>query len=384
MFDTSDRSGTCLTDARIVTPHAVVHGSLTIADGRIAALGPADAAGVGLDGDYLIPGLVDLHTDHVETHVFPRRGVSWSPVAALAAHDGVVISGGVTTVFDSLCVGACMPNSARRDLLLPLVDALEAGREEGLFRADHLLHLRCEIGDPDTDALVDQTIGSPIVRLVSVMDHTPGDRQCLNVEDWIAETARDFKVSHETATEMTNDLIDRAARFGPDIRARVIAAARAGNIAVMSHDDRTSAHVDDANAMGVTVSEFPTTVEAATRAREVGQAIVAGAPNFVRGGSQSGNVAVRDLLRQGLVDVLASDYVPGSLLAAAFGIAEDPGLDIDLPAALAMVSANPARIGGLEDRGQIVPGLAADLVRVRQSRGHAHVMAVWRGGRRVF
>ena len=152
----------------------------------------------------------------------------------------------------------------------------------------------------------------------------------------------------------------------------------------MSHDDRTVAHVDEALAEGVMVSEFPTTLEAARRAREVGQAVLMGAPNYVRGGSQSGNVAVRELLDHGLVDVLASDYVPGSLLSASFAMAEDAELGLSLPEAIAMVSRRPARIVGLDDRGEIAEGLRADMVRVRRAEGHGHVGAVWREGRRVF
>lgn len=384
MFDATNTPEYCLTDARIVTADAVIHGSVTVVDGRITAIGAPDAPGLGMGGDYLIPGLVDVHTDHVETHVFPRNGVTWAPAPALAAHDGVVVAGGVTTVFDSLCVGAAMHNPQRRALLVPLLAALENAQREGMFRADHLVHLRCEICDPETVDLVDAAIASPSVHLVSVMDHTPGDRQVLDVEDWVHDVARYMKVSLETSREMTEELIARSARVVPGVRAHVIDAARKRGIPVMSHDDRTVAHVDEALAEGVTVSEFPVTREAAARAREVGQAIVVGAPNFVRGGSQSGNVAVKELLALGLVDVLASDYVPGSLLTAAFGIADDPDLHIDLPRAIAMVSRRPAEIAGLSDRGVIAEGMRADLVRVQRLGGHIHVASVWREGRRVY
>lgn len=384
MFDATDTPEYRLTDARIVTADAVIHGSVVVKDGRIAGIGAPDAPGIGLDGDYLIPGLVDLHTDHVETHVFPRNGVVWAPAPALAAHDGVVVAGGVTTVFDSLCVGAAMEQSERRALLVPLMDALERGRSAQAFRADHLVHLRCEISDPATAELVAEVIAAPFVRLVSVMDHTPGDRQILDIEAWVQEFARDMKVSVEVSRAMTDDLLERSGRVGPGVRAQVISAARTRGIPVMSHDDRTEAHVDEAMAEGVAVSEFPTTRAAAARAKAVGQAVVVGAPNYVRGGSQSGNVAVRELLEHGLVDALASDYVPGSLLTAAFAIADDTELGISLPQAVAMVSQRPAQIAGLTDRGTLSEGQRADMVRVRRTEGHTHVASVWRTGRRVF
>jgi len=181
-----DRSSTpfTLSQARVLTPEGLIDGAVDIEGGVIAALRPgAEPAGAAdLDGDFLIPGIVDVHTDHVEAHVFPRAGVQWDFLNALMAHDAVVIAGGTTTVLDSLCVGASMKRPERRDLLVPLVAALERGRAAGLFRADHLLHLRCEICDPDTIPLADATITSPLVRLVSVMDHTPGDRQSLDPE----------------------------------------------------------------------------------------------------------------------------------------------------------------------------------------------------------
>lgn len=384
MFDATDAPEYRLTDAQIVTAEAVIHGSITVADGMIAAIGAPDEPGIPMGGDYLIPGLVDLHTDHVETHAFPRNGVVWAPAPALAAHDGVVVAGAVTTVFDSLCVGAAMQNAARRDLLRPLISALEAGRKAGQFRADHLIHLRCEICDPETAGLVDDVIDADGVRLISVMDHTPGDRQCPDIEAWVTDSARYMQVSLEESRRLTEELLARSARVGPEVRAHVMAAAKARGIPVMSHDDRTEAHVDEALAEGVTVSEFPTTLAAARRAKAVGQAVVVGAPNFVRGGSQSGNVAVKELLSEGVVDALASDYVPGSLLSAGFGIAEDPDLDIDLAQAIAMVSDRPARIAGLTDRGRIEKGLRADLARVERSGGHSHVAGVWSAGRRVY
>lgn len=152
----------------------------------------------------------------------------------------------------------------------------------------------------------------------------------------------------------------------------------------MSHDDRTLAHVDQSAREGIAVAEFPCTLEAARRARALGQTIVAGAPNYLRGGSQSGNIPVADLLAAGLVDVLASDYVPRSPIDAAFAIAEDPGLPQTLPQAIAMVSAAPAQLAGLHDRGEIKAGQRADLLRVRRRNGRNHIVAVYRAGRRLL
>ncbi|AHM04568.1 Metal-dependent hydrolase involved in phosphonate metabolism [Roseibacterium elongatum DSM 19469] len=383
MFDQADPALLTLSNARIVTPDGIVEGGLAIEAGRIAGLTRA-AGDRDLGGAFLIPGIVDLHTDHVERHTHPRVGVIWSFLPALMAHDGVVVSGGTTTVFDSLSVGASMKRPERREILGPLVAALIHGQDRGLFRADHLLHMRCEISDPTTMALTDAIIVLPVARLVSVMDHTPGDRQSPDVEKWFNHMIHEMEVDEVTGRAMMEDLFARSRSCGPEVRAHVIAAAQANALPLMSHDDRTEGHVDQAVSEGVHISEFPTTLAAARRARQADLSIVAGAPNYLRGGSQSGNVAVAELLAHGLVDALASDYIPRSPLDAAFAIAADSALPQDLPAAIALVTRAPAQLTGLKDRGAIADGLRADLVAVRLQDGQPVVQAVWRAGRQVF
>jgi alpha-D-ribose 1-methylphosphonate 5-triphosphate diphosphatase len=385
MLDQIARNQT-LAGARIVTPTGVIDGALDLEDGRIAGVRPgvSPAGADDLAGDFLIPGIVDVHTDHVEAHVFPRVGVQWDFLNALMAHDAVVIAGGTTTVLDSLCVGASMKRPERRDLLVPLVAALERGRAGGMFRADHLLHLRCEICDPDTMALTDATIASPLVRLISVMDHTPGDRQSLDREHWLGRMAAEMGLDLTDARAAMAELLDRSARVGAEVRAHVVGRAQAAGLPLMSHDDRTLAQVDQAKAEGAAVSEFPTTLEAAAHARAQGLAVVMGAPNLLRGGSQSGNVSLRTLLKADLCDVLSSDYIPRSPLDAAFAIGFDDSLPQDLGRAIGMVTDAPARLAGLTDRGRIGVGLRADLVQVRRIGTHNQIVAVWREGRRVY
>ncbi|MEM1265581.1 MAG: alpha-D-ribose 1-methylphosphonate 5-triphosphate diphosphatase [Pseudomonadota bacterium] len=382
MFDAAAHSFR-LVNARVVAEGRVFEGGVAVEAGRIVEVAPG-GTGIDLGGDYLIPGIVDLHTDHVETHLIPRKGVMWSYDEALAAHDAVVISGGTTTVYDSLSVGAMMKNPERRAFLEPLVDALEQGAASGRFRAEHILHMRCEICDPETADLVDAIIDRDIAQLVSVMDHTPGDRQSPDIERWTKRMAVELGVPLEEAIRERDEMMARAARVGPGVRAHVVSAARARGIIVMSHDDRSPEHIEDSVAEGISVAEFPVTRIAAERARAMGQTVVMGAPNYLRGGSQSGNVALSEILAAELVDVLASDYVPRSPLDAAFRIAEDPALPQDLPQAIEMVTRAPARLTGLEDRGEIAAGQRADLVRVRRESGRNHVVAVWVEGQRVY
>ena len=384
MFDSFQPGPTTLSGATIITPEGPIEAALRLENGCIAGLASSRGEGLDLTGHYLVPGVVDLHTDHVEAHIYPRNTVQWPFLPALMAHDAVVIAGGTTTVFDSLSVGASMKRPERREILEPLVASLEHGVENGMFRADHLLHLRCEISDPATVGLVDATISHPLTRLVSVMDHTPGDRQSVDIDKWFNHMIHEMEIDETEGRERMQELFDRSARVGAEVRAHVVAAAHAKRVPLMSHDDRTEAHADQARSEGVAISEFPTTLEAARRSRTHGQAIVAGAPNFLRGGSQSGNVAVRALLEEGLVDILASDYIPRSPLEAAFAIAADNSLPYRLQDSIAMVSDRPARATGLTDRGRIEEGLRADVVAVRLVRRQPVVSAVWRAGKQVF
>ena len=383
MFDHSGDAAQTLSNARIVTPNGLFEGGLAIEDGRISGLTQA-SDGRDLGGAFLIAGIIDLHTDHVERHTHPRVGVIWPSLPALLAYDAVIISGGTTTVYDSLSVGAAMQKPERRELFEPLVASLREAIAQDLFRAEHLLHLRCEISDPATPALVNGSINLPETRLVSVMDHTPGDRQSPDIDKWFWHMIRDMEVTEEEGRPMMDALFERSRAHGAAVRAHVTQTAFAAKVPLMSHDDRTVEHVDEALAEGCTISEFPTTLEAARHARAEGMGIVVGAPNYLRGGSQSGNVAVAELLAEGLADVLASDYIPRSPLDAAFAIAADPALPHDLPQALAMVTEAPARMTCLNDRGRIAEGLRADLVAVRVIGGQPGGEAAWRAGRQVF
>ena len=373
--------------AGIVLPERIVSGRIGVEAGMITEV-HADAEGgaPAPDGgtDFLVPGAVDLHTDHAEKHVFPRASVVWHPVTALLAHDAQMIASGTTTVFDSLCVGTSLRRPERREILAPLLDGLEQAAGHGMLRAEHLVHLRCEICDPDTPGLVEANIDRPLVALASVMDHTPGDRQSPDVERWIRHMASSLGLDLEEARHQTRELLVRSADVGAGVRARVIDAVAARGLPLMSHDDARPEHVAQAADEGVSISEFPTTVAAAEAARAHGLTVVAGAPNYLRGGSQSGNVGVAELLAAGLVDILASDYIPRSPLDAAFAIAEDAAQPAALPQAIAMVTVQAARAAGLRDRGAIAPGQRADLVLLRRVDGVNHIRAVWRAGERVL
>ncbi|MGE0254360.1 MAG: alpha-D-ribose 1-methylphosphonate 5-triphosphate diphosphatase [Alphaproteobacteria bacterium] len=373
-----------ISNARLVLRDEVVEGSVLIDDGHIVAIdsgGGRLASAEDCDGDLLLPGLIEMHTDHLERHMMPRPGVLWpAPVAAVLAHDAQIAAAGITTVYDAISVGEYHDKSGRRQLLDDAIAAVGAASDAGLCRADHRLHLRCEVSDPDMQDMLSNWTGNPRLGLISVMDHTPGQRQWSNLTKML-QYHRSESWSDEKLAAYVAERQDLQARHALPNRRAALDLARTRCVPVASHDDTTTGHVDDAVADGITISEFPTTREAARHARASGMAVIAGAPNVVRGGSHSGNIAAGELADEGLLDGLSSDYVPASLLHAALLLGGREA--IGLPAAIAMVSDNVARMVGLAERGRIAPGLRADLVRVRVVDGIPVVRAVWREGRRV-
>ncbi len=371
-----------LTNAIIVTPDLAFNGSVVIEGGLIADIQSGKAvaaAALDLDGDYLLPGAVDLHTDNLERQVQPRSNTRWPSRSALLAHDSHCATAGITTVLDALCVGDLGFDEDRTRTCAEGVADLTALAPTGLLKAAHYLHLRCELPAEGLLALLAPCLGNPLVRLVSLNDHTPGVGQYADLIRYRAMRQRDGEPAGQIDSRVAALQAQRARLRAPN-RAAVL--LEVGATAVLaSHDDRTLDDVAENLRDGVGVAEFPVTVEAAQAAKEGGQSVIGGAPNIVRGGSHTGNVAVIDLLRAGLVDALASDYVPASLIEAAFLAADQAA--IGLPAAIRLISDMPARIARFPDRGRIAPGLRADLVRVRVHDGLPVVRQVWVAGARV-
>ena len=372
-----------LTNARIVLEDRIVDGSVKIVDGLIADVSEgAVSSGEDMGGDYLIPGLVELHTDHLEIHYSPRAGLRWNKTAAVQAHDAQVATSGITTVFDCLRMGAELDSGFRRGEMREMADAIQKASGEGRLRADHLLHLRCEVSTADVLEHVEDFAEDHHVRLISLMDHAPGQRQFQTMDQYIFYYKTSRGLSDEAFADYVRRRLEASERYARPHREALAAFCRSRGIALASHDDATLDHVDEAISYGTRLAEFPTSVEAARASHEAGMSVLMGAPNVVRGGSHSGNIAATDLARAGLLDVLSSDYVPLSLLHAPFILA-DTVEGMDLPKAIALVTATPARTVHLDDRGRIAPGLRADLVRVERHDDVPVVRSVWRQGRRV-
>lgn len=358
---------TILTNARLVLEDRVATGTLVHEGGVIRDVcgGRSTAAGaIDLEGDLLAPGLIELHTDNLEKHFSPRPGVIWpNPLAAALAHDAQMAAAGVTTVYDAIFVGGYeVENDARKGLLPIMVAAVEEGVAAGVFRADHRLHLRCELTDPDLEEHLAPFADRPLVALASLMDHTPGQRQWREVS-----ALKRFMMKEGLSAADADRLIETRKAQGAAAAAanwpKAVALFRDAGIPLASHDDTTEADVAQSAGAGCRIAEFPTTLEAARAARARGLATVGGAPNVVRGGSHTGGVSAAELARENALDALSSDYVPASLLQAVERLTEEPGLA--LHEAFGLATSRPAKMLGLDDRGRLAPGLRADLVRLR-------------------
>ena len=371
------------TNAQIVLRDEVTHGTVLVRGTAIVDVsrGRSNAPGaLDLAGDYLMPGVVDVHTDNLERQVQPRSNARWPSRSAMVSHDAQCAAAGVTTVLDALCLGDLGWDRERIKTFQDGVADLDALADTGVLKCDHYLHLRCEVPAVDVVELVDPVADHARVRMVSLMDHSPGGGQYANLDRYRALRRKDGMAPHNIE-ERIQQLLEQRARLRDPNRRALLDRVRGLAVTLASHDDRTAEEIAENLGDGITVSEFPVTLEAAQSARSGGMEVIAGAPNIVRGGSHSGNVNAAELLGGGLIDAYASDYVPASLVEAAFQSTRLAG--ISLPDAIAMVSERPARIARLPDRGRIAAGQRADLVRVTVLDELPIVRQVWRAGERV-
>jgi alpha-D-ribose 1-methylphosphonate 5-triphosphate diphosphatase len=373
-----------LANASVILPNAVVRGAVTLAYGKIQSItdgGDVPAGAIDFGGDYLAPGLIELHTDNLERHIEPRPEVDWPHLPALIAHDAELASTGITTVFDAMRVGSIHSGKGRYiDYARKLADELLSARAQGLFKISHFLHLRAEICSETLLEELSRFSPDDRVGIVSLMDHTPGQRQFRDLSALRTYVAKKRGMNDQEFLEHVENLKGLQAKFGEVHEKGAIAEAKRLGAVLASHDDTTTDHVDTSAGNGVGFAEFPTTVEAAEACRKHGIAAMMGAPNLIRGGSHSGNVSAADLAKRDLLDIVSSDYVPAALLMSVFVLAD---IWNDLPKAMATVTANPAKAVGLSDRGVIEVGKRADVIRIRQTSGAAILRGVWSQGQRV-
>ncbi|HHR5252406.1 TPA: alpha-D-ribose 1-methylphosphonate 5-triphosphate diphosphatase [Escherichia coli] len=353
-----------INNIKLVLENEVVHGSLEMQDGEIRAFAESQShLSEAMDGEggWLLPGLIELHTDNLDKFFTPRPKVDWPAHSAMSSHDALMVASGITTVLDAVAIGDVRDGGDRLENLEKMINAIEETQKRGVNRAEHRLHLRCELPHHTTLPLFEKLVQREPVTLVSLMDHSPGQRQFANREKY-----REYYQGKYSLTDAQMQQYEEE------------------QLALASHDDATHAHVAQSHQLGSVIAEFPTTFEAAEASRKHGMNVLMGAPNIVRGGSHSGNVAASELAQLGLLDILSSDYYPASLLDAAFRVADDESNRFTLPQAVKLVTKNPAQALNLQDRGVIGEGKRADLVLAHRKGNHIHIDHVWRQGKRVF
>ncbi|EPO7717094.1 alpha-D-ribose 1-methylphosphonate 5-triphosphate diphosphatase [Klebsiella aerogenes] len=376
-----------INNVKLVLEDETINGSLEVQEGRIYAFAESQSRLPGaLDGEggWLLPGLIELHTDNLDKFFTPRPKVDWPAHSAMSSHDALMVASGITTVLDAVAIGDVRNGGDRLENLEKMINAVEETQKRGLNRAEHRLHLRCELPHHTTLPLFEKLVDREPVTLVSLMDHSPGQRQFANREKYREYYQGKYQLSGEQMQRFEEEQMALAATWSLPNRQAIAAMCRERQIALASHDDATHEHVAESYRLGSVIAEFPTTLAAAQASRQHGMNVLMGAPNIVRGGSHSGNVAAHQLAASGLLDILSSDYYPASLLDAAFRIADSDDNAFTLAQAVRLVSKHPAQALGLHDRGVIAEGKRADLVLAHRRGEHVHIDHVWRQGKRVF
>ncbi|ELY3086603.1 alpha-D-ribose 1-methylphosphonate 5-triphosphate diphosphatase [Klebsiella sp. 141240] len=376
-----------INNVKLVLEDETIDGSLEVQEGRIYAFAESQSRLPGaLDGEggWLLPGLIELHTDNLDKFFTPRPKVDWPAHSAMSSHDALMVASGITTVLDAVAIGDVRDGGDRLENLEKMINAVEETQKRGLNRAEHRLHLRCELPHHTTLPLFEKLVDREPVTLVSLMDHSPGQRQFANREKYREYYQGKYQLSSEQMLRFEEEQMALAAAWSQPNRQAIAAMCRERQIALASHDDATHEHVAESHLLGSVIAEFPTTLAAAQASRQHGMNVLMGAPNIVRGGSHSGNVAAHKLAASGLLDILSSDYYPASLLDAAFRIADSDDNAFTLAQAVRLVSKHPAQALGLHDRGVIAEGKRADLVLAHRRGEHVHIDHVWRQGKRVF
>lgn len=376
---------TILANATLVLPGETLRGYVRFDDGQISDLGEGTTVPKGaIDcaGDLVMPGLIELHTDNLERHIQPRPKVGWPHAAAIIAHDAELASVGITTVFDALRVGSIVSNADinHGEYARSLADEILGLRDDGALRISHFLHLRAEVCSETLIAELDKFGPDDRIGIVSLMDHTPGARQFRDLGKLKEYYVGKYGISEADWLTHVEDQKALRARLGTAHEAAAVAAARRYGAVLASHDDTEVEHVAQSAGHGAHFAEFPTTADAARACHDQGIKVMMGAPNLIRGGSHSGNVAARELAEAGLLDIVSSDYVPSSLLSAALMLGDLWG---DMARGIATVTAAPADAARLSDRGHLALGARADVIRVTRIAGAGAVRGVWVRGSRV-
>lgn len=374
---------TILKNAKIVQPDSVSEGTVVIEDDLIVEIkddpNPLLSEGIDLKGQWLIPGVIDTHTDYLEKEIAPRPSSEFPIDLAFHYMDVRAISSGLTTVLGAIRISEDKAKGGslwRRDGL-ELAKEYERLAPKSLAR--HYLHVRWDPNFEPAQEKIDKLATFSRVGNIVYNENISGQRQFRDIHEIARKQAERQGISTEEALRLLEERIEKNSKLNnrPDLMAKF-----AGSITIGSHDDTLVEHVVEAHAMGATLSEMPTTLDAARKAKELGMWVTMGAPNYYRGGSHCGNLSCHEALAEGLVDILCSDYHFPSMLGCLVKLIQsgDP-----VSHAVNLMTLNPAKSLGWGDRlGSIEVGKVADLVLFRPEKTFGFVTKVWIDGELHF
>ncbi|WP_417324706.1 alpha-D-ribose 1-methylphosphonate 5-triphosphate diphosphatase [Halarcobacter sp.] len=350
-METILRSKNVLINEEFIPADVVIKGEFIE---RIDKYGKNEVA-VDLGDKKIAPGIVDLHSDAIEKEIEPRPNATFPVELAVAELDKKLSMAGVTTMFHAIGFEENPKKKRSIDLAISQIEEINKANDKHLG-VDNYVHARFELSCDEAVEPIKEVISKGMVKLVSLMDHSPGQGQFKSLESFKSYYGSYYDLNEEELQKV----IDKKTNKNEDKINDLIAYTKEHNLTLLSHDDDCIEKLDGLLDLGVQISEFPLDLEVAKYAVSKGIATGMGAPNIVRGGSQSGNIAAIDLVKEGVCKYLCSDYHPTSMLQAVYRMKEDANLDI--AKGFSMVTSTPARYANLEDRGEIKEGKRADII----------------------
>ncbi|RXJ70313.1 alpha-D-ribose 1-methylphosphonate 5-triphosphate diphosphatase [Halarcobacter ebronensis] len=345
------RSTNVLIDEKFIPADLVIQGEFIQ---RVDEYG-ANKIAVDLGDKKIVPGIVDLHSDAIEKEIEPRPNATFPVELAISELDKKLSMAGVTTMFHAIGFEENPKKRRSIELAIHQIEEIFHANEKHLG-LDNFVHARFELSSSEAVEPIKEVINKGMVKLVSLMDHSPGQGQFKNLETFKAFYGKHYGLDDEDIKAV----IDKKMNKNEEKINELISFVNAKGITLLSHDDDCMQKLDGLLKLGVKISEFPLSLEVAKYAVDKGIATGMGAPNIVRGGSQSGNIAAIDLVKEGVCKYLCSDYHPTSMLQAVYRMKKDANLDI--AKGFSMITSTPAKYANLDDRGELKEGKRADII----------------------
>ncbi len=343
------------TNAHVITPNQNFLGSVVVENDLIVEVikNKKFSEGIDLDGQFLIPGIIDIHSDYLEKEIHPRPSAEFPVPFAMHYLDARAVSCGITSLFSAISFAENKDKSRNFNQAIQLAKAIDEASSDLLIK--HYIHARL---DPNTDAVLDSLdamLELKNLKIVVFNENIPGARQ-FPLSRAIEMRSKHLGISLAEAEKIVLEIVQENSAIN---HRGAIQKVFADTIALGSHDDTTIFHVEEAKHFGASLSEMPTTIEAARKAKELGMFVCMGAPNYYRGGSHCGNLSCVDAINENLVDIFCSDYHFPTLIGSLVKMLNE---GVNPSYAVNLMTKNPADYLQMHNLGSIEEGKTADLV----------------------